>query len=317
MRRWDGLCDGYRRECEARGLMESTLYTRMRELERFGLWLKRRKPRPRLEDVDGQVIIRYIQSRTAFHSKSTICGIVTELRGMGEYLMAEGIWLKSPMRWIRGPKLSPQHRLPRRIGSAHLEKIWDAALQRPQEYARYQAVCILGILYGTGIRRGELERLDIDDWDRDNGTLTIDGRKTGRQRRVPVGKNVWRCVEAYLPHRQNMLERKNCLEEQAFLVNRFGARLKSQDISLLVHRLAKSAEVPLVSLHQFRHSCASDLIESGVSLPEVQQILGHAMLQSTMQYTHIADPERVEAIARHPINDFIGDNIEEGRRVAS
>jgi site-specific recombinase XerD len=73
--------------------------------------------------------------------------------------------------------------------------------------------------------------------------------------------------------------------------------------------------VPHVTLHQFRHSCASDLLQNGVSLPEVQQMLGHAVIASTQRYTEVADPQRVEAMRWHPINEFLraGGEQEEGR----
>jgi site-specific recombinase XerD len=58
-------------------------------------------------------------------------------------------------------------------------------------------------------------------------------------------------------------------------------------------------------VHQFRHSCASDLLEAGVSLAEVQRILGHQVISTTVRYTHIADPQRSAAIALHPINDWL------------
>jgi site-specific recombinase XerD len=58
-------------------------------------------------------------------------------------------------------------------------------------------------------------------------------------------------------------------------------------------------------LHQFRHSCASDLLEAGVRLHEVQRILGHQAISTTIRYVHIADPQRREAISRHPINDWL------------
>lgn len=62
--------------------------------------LKRRKPRPSLEQVDSDTVIGYIRARTVFHSKTTVCHVVTALRGMGEFLVQEGIWLKDPLRWI-------------------------------------------------------------------------------------------------------------------------------------------------------------------------------------------------------------------------
>jgi integrase/recombinase XerC len=61
-----------------------------------------------------------------------------------------------------------------------------------------------------------------------------------------------------------------------------------------------------VTVHQLRHTCASDLLENGTSLPEVQGILGHACIQSTCRYIHIAGPERKAAMALHPINSILG-----------
>lgn len=76
-------------------------------------------------------------------------------------------------------------------------------------------------------------------------------------------------------------------------------------ISNGIPTMAQRAKIPLVSLHQFRHSCASDLLEAGVHLAEVQRILGHQGIATTVRYTHIADPQRREAIARHPLNDWL------------
>ena len=52
--------------------------------------------------------------------------------------------------------------------------------------------------------------------------------------------------------------------------------------------------------------CASDLLESGVSLPAVQRLLGHASVQTTSRYLQIADPERARAMKKHPLNDYLG-----------
>ena len=72
-----------------------------------------------------------------------------------------------------------------------------------------------------------------------------------------------------------------------------------------MHRLARRAQVPLVSLHQFRHTCASDLLEHGASLVEVQQVLGHKDVGTTARYLHVADPERARAMSQHPLNDYL------------
>ncbi len=210
------------------------------------------------------------------------------------------------MRWIRGPRLDSRGRLPRRIGAEHLKKLWAASSEHRNDYQQHLSLAVLAILYGTGLRRGELERLDLEHWKREEGVLQIDGRKTGQERIVPVSEGIWRCLEAYLPLRQNLLEKRGECRETALFLNRSGLRLSSQSVGLMVHRLARRAAVPLVSLHQFRHTCASDLLESGVSLPAVQQMLGHATVVTTTRYLHIADPERARAIKHHPLNDYLG-----------
>lgn len=311
MRRWDGLLERYLALQHTRGLASVTIEQRERELLRFGCWLKTRKPKPKLEDVGAELIVRYVQSRGAFHSRSTVCGVTSILRSVGELLVQEGVWKTNPLRWMRGPKMDPRRQLPRRIGRAQQQALWAAAQKRRQEHARYQAVCVLAVLYGTGLRRGELERLDVDDWDREASVLKIDGRKTGAERHVPVGEAVWRCIEAYLPHRHNRLEAKSCLEERALLVNTLGERLSGQGVGNLIARLSSDAGLPTVTLHQFRHSCASDLLEAGVTIPEVQHVLGHACIQSTIRYAAVADPQRALAMSRHPVNGFLAAATEE------
>lgn len=305
MRRWDSLVDGYIQQGETRGLSQEHLRGTRDELDRLGCWLKRRRPKPALEEVDGQVLIEYLRHRTHFHAKATVVSIASKLRCLGEYLVEQGVWAQNPMRWIKGPRLSPWGKLPRRIGAGHLQKLWEAAAEQRGNYPKQLAVTVLALLYATGLRRGELERLNLEHWQREQCLLQIDGQKSGCERSVPLHEGVGRCLEAYLPYRQNQLERWGTQGELALLINRHGKRLSAQCLGLLVHRLAQRAKVPLVSLHQFRHTCASDLLENGASLPEVQQLLGHKRVDTTSRYLHIADPERARAMSKHPLNDYL------------
>jgi site-specific recombinase XerD len=306
MRRWDGFLESYMRECEARDLSSETVVSRRREIERWGCWLKRRKPKVNLEEVGSELVIDYLKSRTQFVSKPTVCSVLSHLRGMSNHLMEVGVWRSNPLRWIRGPKLDWRQRLPKRVGAAHLGELYAEAARSRQEYGRYLWTTILSIFYGIGVRRGELSRLDVSHWDGDRLTMEIDGRKTGLVHRVPVSESVAACVEAYLPRRANLLAKQGRLDEVALFVNGAGVRLTGSAIGGGIHRLARRASVPLVSVHQFRHSCASDLMGAGIPLSDIQQILGHATIQSTMRYTEIAGPQRREAMVCHPINEMLG-----------
>jgi site-specific recombinase XerD len=305
MRRWDRLQDSYLEEYRMRGLSPQTVaYTESR-LDRWGRWLKKRRPRIAIEDIDADTITQYIAKCTSFRSKATVYATLSTMRGFGDYLVRQGLWKINPLRWMKGPKVTAYSRLPKRIDAEHMEALWRAAANRGSRYSSHLWVTVLALLYGTGLRRGELARLNIDAFDRNEGTLRIDGRKTGQERCVPLPEMVLRCLDAYLPLRHNQLELFGRVGEVALLVSRNGQRLSGGAISHGVHDMAHLAQVPIHSLHQFRHSCASDLLEAGVHLAEVQRILGHGVISTTVRYVHIADPQRRAAIARHPINDWL------------
>ena len=305
MRKWDQLLEGYLAEYRARGLAEGTVARVTGILSDWGSWMKRRRPRPRLEQIDVELLVGFLRGRSSFRAKSTVYGTLSVMRGMGDYLVRQGVWETNPLRWMKGPKVTPYSRMPRRIDASHMEALWREAAACPGDYRRLLRMALLALLYGTGLRRGELVRLDVASWDRTEGILRIDGRKTGRERRVPVPELAYRCLEAYLPARHNHLERVGRVEQRALFVSRDGERLGPSAISNRIHGLARHSGIPLCSLHQFRHSCASDLLEAGVRLPEVQQILGHQGIATTVRYVHIADPQRKAAMALHPINEWL------------
>jgi len=299
------LLDIYMEEYRARGVSEGTIGHTESRLERWGRWLKKRRPRVAIEQIGVDLITNYIAVGGSFRSKSTVYSTLSTMRGFGDFLVRQGLWKINPLRWMKGPKVSPYNRLPKRIDRSHMEAMWIEATRRRGDYSAHLWVTILALLYGTGLRRGELARLDTDAYDRAEGTLRIDGRKTGHQRCLPLPETVLHCLEAYLPLRHNQLERIGMIDERALLVSRNGKRLTSFAISNGVHTISRSAQVPVHSLHQFRHTCASDLLEAGVHLAEVQRILGHCVISTTVRYVHIADPQRRAAIELHPINQWL------------
>lgn len=305
MRRWDRLVDSYIEEYRARGIGEATVAATAGRLDRWGRWLKQRRPRVAIERIDADLVTRYIGSCSSFRAKATVYGTLSTMRGFGDHLVRQGLWTRNPLRWMKGPKVTPYSRLPKRIDHAHMEALWREAANRRGEYSAHLWVTVLAMLYGTGLRRGELERLNLDCFDQNEGTLRIDGRKTGRERCVPLPQMVSRCLEAYLPRRHNILEQAGVITEPALLVTRGGERLRGESISNAIHEIARCAGVSIHSLHQFRHTCASDLLEAGVHLAQVQRILGHAGIGTTVRYVHIADPQRRAAMSAHPLNDWL------------
>jgi site-specific recombinase XerD len=166
-------------------------------------------------------------------------------------------------------------------------------------------VTLLSVFYGTGMRRGDVFRLDVSDWCREEGLILVRNSKTGQERRVPVPAVTWQCLEAYLPKRQNHLEALGRSDESALFVNRYGGRLTASAISRGIQKLGSGCSETPITMHQFRHTCASDPLEAGVRLPDVQQLLGHQTVSTTMRYLHVADPQLHQAVKVHPLNEIL------------
>jgi site-specific recombinase XerD len=230
MKRWDRLVDQYMEDYEAAGKTAETIKATRRELERWGSWMKNLRPRPALEEVNADLIIRYLRGRAAYRAKATLSGTMCKLRCLGEFLVREGVWLSNPLRWLRGPKRDIRSRLPRRISPEVMRGLWEAAATSRYDYYRSVWVTLLSIFYGTGMRRGDVCRLNVSDWCREEGLLLVRNSKTGQERQVSVPALTWQCLEAYLPKRQNHLEALGRSDESALFVNHYGGRLTASAI---------------------------------------------------------------------------------------
>jgi site-specific recombinase XerD len=215
MRRWDRLVDSYMDEYRARGVSEASVAHTESRLERWGRWLKKRRLRVSIEHIGVDLITNYISSSASFRSKATVYATLSTMRGSWDFPVRQGLWKVNPLRWMKGPKVSPYSRLPKRIDHAQMEAMWREAANRRGDYSARLWVTVLAMLYGTGVRRGELARLDVDAFDRAEGTLRIDGRKTGYERCLPLPEIVVRCLEAYLPLCHNQLEQTGLRRRRA------------------------------------------------------------------------------------------------------
>jgi integrase/recombinase XerC len=158
---------------------------------------------------------------------------------------------------------------------------------------------VLEVLYATGIRVSELCGLDVDDVDREHRTVRVFG-KGAKERVVPIGAPAVRAVADWLARgRPALLTRRS---GAALFLGTRGGRLHPTSARRIVHaRVAAAENVPDVGPHGVRHSAATHMLEGGADLRSVQEMLGHASLQTTQLYTHVSD-ERLKRAYRqaHP-----------------
>ncbi|WP_243725982.1 tyrosine recombinase XerC [Actinomadura rubrisoli] len=160
-------------------------------------------------------------------------------------------------------------------------------------------LAVLEVLYGTGVRVSELCGLDIDDLDTDRRTVRVLG-KGGRERTVPIGEPAARAAQDWLRAGRPAISNEE--SGAALFLGVRGGRLHPTSARRIVHaRIAEVGQVPDLSPHGLRHSAATHLLEGGADLRSVQEILGHASLQTTQLYTHVS-AERLKQVHRqaHP-----------------
>ena len=122
----------------------------------------------------------------------------------------------------------------------------------------------------------------------------------------------WRCLEAYKEAREEHLASLGLTHERALFVNRDGVRCHAERLSRGLKRLAARAGVEGLTLHRFRHTCASDLLEAGASVAEVQEVLGHRTISTTMRYLQVADPQLHGAAELHPVDAMLREETHNG-----
>ncbi len=160
-------------------------------------------------------------------------------------------------------------------------------------------LAVLEVLYGTGARVSELCGLDIDDLDTARNTVRVLG-KGGKERVVPIGEPAARAAGDWLRAGRPALANER--SGAALFLGARGGRLHPNSARRIVHsRIAEVGGVPDLAPHGLRHSAATHLLEGGADLRSVQEILGHASLQSTQLYTHVS-AERLKQVHRqaHP-----------------
>jgi len=145
---------------------------------------------------------------------------------------------------------------------------------------------ILSLLYGCGLRKGELHRLNVADLDVIKDTLRIKKSKTAHQRDVPVSQKVKNHLEEYLYHIRELLVPEHT-KETAFILNNQGRRLSLQGIQSKMKAIARQSGINKpITAHRLRHAIATHLLEH-FSIEEIALFLGHKNIDSSQIYTHL------------------------------
>ena len=146
---------------------------------------------------------------------------------------------------------------------------------------------VIELFYSTGIRRAELARLELCDLNRDKRLLRIRLGKCQKDRVVPVGLRAMRWLEKYLDEVRPLLTLQT--DVQAIFISGYGEAFNADVLGRIVIKYIEKANIGRRGgPHLFRHTCATHLLEGGADIRYIQQLLGHANLETTAIYTEVS-----------------------------
>ena len=209
--------------------------------------------------------------------------------------MLLGTRLDNPAAELASPRRI--RKLPRTLSPSEAERLIEAANGTTPRALRDSA--IVELLYGAGLRVGELVSLEKGSVDLDERLVRALG-KGSKERVVPVGRRAVDALRRYLSRGRPYLDTRHRPE---LFLNAKGGPLTRAGVFLILRRLAGKAglEPERIHPHLLRHSFATHLLEGGADLRSVQEMLGHADLATTELYTHVSDSRRRELYFRaHP-----------------
>ena len=285
-----------------RGLAANTLLSYRRDLRRYleHLAAQGLDDLGRVGEADVAGFLAGLREGDEQHpplSATSAGRAVVAVRGLHRFAHREGLTAGDPSREVKPP--SPVRRLPKAIAVEEVERLLEAA-GAPGTPSALRDRALLELLYGTGARISEAVGLAVDDLERAEGLVRLDG-KGGKQRVVPVGSYAQAAVEAYLVRGRPVLAAAGTGSPALFL-NQRGGRLSRQSAWAVLGAAATRAGLGgRVSPHTLRHSFATHLLDGGADVRVVQELLGHASVTTTQVYTLVTVDRLREVYATaHP-----------------
>jgi integrase/recombinase XerD len=270
---------------------ESTVYLSVRYVNDFFFYLKSKDIRS-LEQIEAKTITgyyKYLQTRpqkkqTGGLSQNYIVSNINAIKRFSKYLQVTGkgnleITLQTPVNKETSKII------------LHQEEIKALYKACGSDYLGIRDRAILDIYYGCGLRRTEGINLDVKDVMLKEKLVFVRAGKGYRERYVPMTGTIRDDLEEYIYQGREYIQNfKKEVKAEALFLSMQVKRMCGNQVIERIHKLSLTAGInKSVGLHTLRHSIATHLLQSGMTLEEVSQFLGHSSLESTQIYTHLAN----------------------------
>ncbi|WP_394756286.1 tyrosine recombinase XerC [Rhodoferax sp.] len=254
-----------------------------------------------LLQVQNSHIRRWVaQMNSGGRSGRGIALILSGWRGFYGWLGREGLISNNPVQDVRAPKAGKP--LPKALSVDEAVQLASFASDSNDPWLEARDAAIVELLYGAGLRVGELTGLDAVASATARGWVDLQGGeahvlgKGGKRRSVPVGAHAVLALNRWLALRDQ------ALAQPALFIGRNGTRLSAQSIWQRLRQRSQQAGLTTpFHPHMLRHSFASHLLQSSSDLRAVQELLGHISITTTQVYTRLDFQHLAKAYdAAHP-----------------
>ncbi len=284
------------------GAATNTQLAYARDLKNFAEWLGDQKLE--LKEVARADIENYlVHCDLQGLAKSTRARRLSAIKQLYRFTFDEGWTDTNPAIQIKGP--GQDKRLPKTLDVTEVDKLISAARasgRNPKDKARN--ICLMELLYATGMRVSELVTLPVSATRGDPRMLLIMG-KGGKERMVPLSPAAREALVSWLEirDRAEALRKNDGHAESRFLFPSRGklGHLTRHRFYALIKEFAVSGGVDpdKVTPHTLRHAFATHLLANGADLRSIQVLLGHADVATTEIYTHVLDERLKELVLDH------------------
>lgn len=268
---------------DVRQSSEHTIRAYTRDMQRLHDWLQQEAPD--IDDVtqlEANTLRAFIADQAAQSlAASSLARIVATIRAFGKFLARTERLAHNPAGMLRAPKTS--RKLPHYLESQDIDALLDAPQGNTEKALRDRA--ILETLYSTGARVSELVGLNDDDFNLRHALVVLRG-KGKKERLAPLGDPALDAIKAYWECRD--LKHGGADNQRGTFLSTRGKRLYDRDVRRIMdHYLGICGLSHKTSPHTLRHSFATHLLQAGADIRSVQELLGHASLNTTQIYTHL------------------------------
>lgn len=215
-----------------------------------------------------------------------------------DYLLSQELVSVNPIQLVTSPKVPVRY--PETLYEEQINELLNANLNRVDQL-KIRDQAILELLYASGLRAHEVVNITLQSIDIRNRMIRVIG-KGRKERLVPINQSAQSAIDEYLKFLRPVLADRSKEKTNGLFLNHLGGSLTVRGLAYILNQVKiKTGLNYHLHPHIFRHTFATHLLDNGADLRLIQELLGHASINTTQIYTHVSKKSMQEQyINAHP-----------------